>query len=386
MDKPRVERISGVHDIPATAWNALGQADNLYLSHSWLRWADGDPAFHASHLLAWNDHGQLVGALPCYLWWRGREDSVNGWYDPVRVFIRPTASQPIDVDRWFPLLLLGSRSGYHGDVLVATGLPPSQQALVHAALLDAAADQATEVGARSRALMYVPETSVDQVQRLLCPVARAVPTSAEAVIGSGWDSFADYLRQFAKKRRTNIQREITTFETAGVTVQETTLGDSYQRIGPLLGRLQRKYGFTDTDEAMTDRMAAQAAALDDISRVFLELRDGQVVGFSLGYEWRGQFYVRSTGFDADGGSAPFAYFNLAVYRPLRHAIEHGLRCVNMGVSGYQAKVARGAVLAPLWSMVWPPADADPGSLAALAEPAAEAAEAESLVAGTFRVG
>jgi predicted N-acyltransferase len=372
-----------IRDIAESVWDQLSSANSsLYVSHRWLRWAQDDSSFCSRYLLARDAQDRLVGALPCYLLEREAR-SVDAWYDPMQVFVRPHVSKPADGSNWFPVLLLGSRSGYHGDVLVDPQLSSEQQSAVVRALIDASEHIAVEFGARSRALMYVAAPTANATCRLGGRSGRTVPTSAEAVINTRWDSFDEYLLQFAKKRRTNIRRELSTFAGANVLVREMTLAQSYELVGPLLGRLQRKYGLTDTDQELTRRMAAQAAVLNDISRVFLGVRDGKVVGFSLCYEWRRQLYVRSTGFDGDAGSAPFAYFNLALYAPLRYAIDHRLNSVNVGVSAYRAKIARGAQLSPLWSVLWPPSDADPASLSALEQPAAEAAEAENLIPGTF---
>jgi predicted N-acyltransferase len=134
---------------------------------------------------------------------------------------------------------------------------------------------------------------------------------------------------------------------------------------------------------MTARLEAQAVTLDSASRVFLELSGDRLVGFCLAYQWQDRLYVRSTGFDPDPGAAAFDYFNLVVYGTLRHAIEHRLSSVHLGLSSYRGKVARGAALSPLWSVVWHPGEAAPEALKALDLPAEEAVEAEELVPGTF---
>lgn len=373
------DRVTSIAAIDARDWDRLAIGRGLFVSHRWLRWAERDPGFAATYLLVRDRKDRLVGALPTYLW-HGNGGALDAWYDPWRVFVAPTVPGPAGRSSWLPVLLLGGRCGYHGDVLVDASLDISCRRAILALLMTGAEQVAADTGARSVALMYVAQPVADLVRQAGGPGAQLVATSAEAVISTDVDNFDGYLRRFPSRRRTTLKSEISMFDRAEVDVREATLGQVHAEIGPLLARHARNFGGTETDAVATRRLAEQSEVLDSISRVFLETRGGRVVGFSLCYEWEGTLYVRSSAVDRDAGSARFAYFNLAIYRPVRHAIEHRLREVNLGASSYQAKVGRGASLRSLWSVVWPPAEPGPATLSALAQPAAEAAEAQAVLA------
>jgi predicted N-acyltransferase len=374
----RVELQSSITAIDAAAWDGLAGAQSLYLSHRWLTWAERDQNFAPRYALVRDDHGRMLGALATYLW-HGIGSSVDAWYDPWRVFVAPHVSASGRREEWLPVLLLGSRSGYHSDLLLDGSIDELQKLSVVRLLLSAVESVSDESGAVSTALMYLPGETLRLVGGIAGHRAHTVPTSAEAVIDVRWSSFEEYLRQFARRRRGTLKAEINAFESTGAEVREDSLGATYGQIAPLLARLRRKHGASETARDVARHLREQAEALDGISRVFLEMRAGRVVGFSLCYEWAGALYVRAAGFDNELGSARFAYFNLALYRPLRHAIEHDLREINLGASSYQAKISRGASLIPLWSIIWAPIGSDPAVLAALRQPAREAAEASAFM-------
>jgi len=225
--------------------------------------------------------------------------------------------------------------------------------------------------------MYVPEPTAEEVRRATGSAARAVPTSAEALIQlRPEEDFEGYLKRFTSAKRNKFKREIRAFEAAGGKLAVRRLSEVAESVGPLLGDLHQRHGDDgSTAETMTRYLASQAAVLDEWSRVFVEERDGRITAFALAYAYDGCLYGRAAGFDRAAGVSPFAYFNLAFYAPLRYAADHGLSAVDLGTGAYQGKVLRGAELRPLWSAVWPPNDSEPAWLEALDHPAAEAVEA-----------
>jgi hypothetical protein len=172
-----------------------------------------------------------------------------------------------------------------------------------------------------------------------------------------------------------MKREIELFHSSGPRIVETTLSECCEEVGPLLGNLHRKHGAEDSDADTTRYLKSQAAVLDNASRVFLEVEQDRPVGFSLCYEWGNELHVRVVGFNYDCSSR-FAYFNLAYYLPLEYAIGRGMDCIHVGAGTYGAKVSRGGVLEPLWSVVWPPDDQDAAWFEACKQAGEDAREAQ----------
>jgi predicted N-acyltransferase len=120
-----------------------------------------------------------------------------------------------------------------------------------------------------------------------------------------------------------------------------------------MGAHQRKYGDLVTDAQMARYLRLQEAYLGEASTVFVDERGGDIRGFTLYYAHGGTLYSRAGGFDQER-AAPFAYFNVSLYAPIRHAAEHGFTTLDLGLGSYRAKRLRGAEVTPLWSVVVPP--------------------------------
>jgi hypothetical protein len=87
---------------------------------------------------------------------------------------------------------------------------------------------------------------------------------------------------------------------------------------------------------------------------------GRLVGVAAFYAWEDVLYARFSGFDEERVAGRFAYFNLIYYRALDLAAELGARAIHLGRGSYEAKLQRGAVPAPLWTVVLPPASSPDG--------------------------
>ncbi|MFD5029802.1 peptidogalycan biosysnthesis protein [Streptomyces sp. NPDC058405] len=355
-------------------WGRLAEGTGLYQSYPWLHWAESSSGARPEYVLAHGGDGVLVGAVPTYLL-SSAPDRFTTWYDPVRVFLAPHCDTTDATDRWFPLLLVGSASGYHSEILVRPG---RDRRAVARALLSGCLDLAGRSAARGTAMMYAPEAAALEAGAVLGGPVAPVPTSAEAVIPVTAEDrdLDDYLARFPSARRSKFKKEITAFRAAGGTTTRYALGDLVDRVGPLLGQLQRRYGDPVTDHEMTAYVASQERHLGAWSVVLAdETDDGGLRGFTLSYIHENTLYVRAAGFQEDLEQPPFAYFNLAVYAPLRLAMENGLTAVDLGTGAYRGKTLRGAAIQPLWSAVRPPGDCPPQWYEALGQPAPEAVEA-----------
>jgi predicted N-acyltransferase len=221
--------------------------------------------------------------------------------------------------------------------------------------------------------MYAAEDACDEVIDALGVPARKILTSATTAIaiGSEGAGFEGFLDRFPRARRKNVRHEVRAFAAAGATVTTCRLGDVLPRVAALMGAHQRKYGDLVTDAQMARYLRLQEAYLGETSTVFVEERDGDILGFTLYYAHGGTLYSRAGGFDPRR-AAPYAYFNVSVYAPIRHAIERGLTTLDLGLGSYQAKRLRGADVTPLWSVVVPPERLEPEWQRVLGFPAPQA--------------
>lgn len=359
----------------AAQWAALARSAKLYQSNAWLHWAEVHYRQPVRYVLATDADGAPLGAVVACLM-RKVPVGLTRWYDPVRMFLMPHCDTVGAPRRWFPVLLVGGYSGYHSEILYAPGLDDAVRAAVTDALLSRCRAIANELGCASLAFMYAPKATCDEVRDALRPSARTIVTSAEAVIPLGADmrDFDDYLAHFPSARRRKLRKEIRDFAAAGGRVAEFPLAAVLDRIAPLMGAHQRRYGDRVTDAEMTHYLEVQNEYLGACSTVFVDERDGDVRGFVLCYTHGGTLYTRAGGFDRARG-APYAYFNVAVYAPIRHAIEHGLTELALGMGSYDGKVLRGAELRALWSVVVPPVHSEPAWSEALDQPSPQAVDA-----------
>jgi uncharacterized protein len=360
--------------VDANEWNRLEGKRSFYQSYPWLSWAQSRSRDTPTYVLARDSARHLVGAVAAYVL-PEISDSWSTWYDPLTVFAGEEPAMRGRRPAWFPLLLIGSQAGYHSDVILDACLDGPQREAVTRALILKCHELAGPLGARSVAMMYSPGRTTEVAYRTGGGATRPIPTSASARISARWKDMDAYLGHFTHRRRYNFRREIETFRSSKSQVLETTLSECCEEAGALLGNLHRKYGADDSDADTMQYLKSQAAVLDGASKVFLEVERGRPVGFSLCYEWGHELHVRVVGFNYDC-SARFAYFNLAYYRPLEYAIGRGMDCINLGAGTYAAKVSRGAVLEPSWSVVWPPGDGHRAWFEACREPGQDARDAQ----------
>jgi predicted N-acyltransferase len=367
-----VTEVDALASVPAAEWDSLASAASLYQSHAWLRWAEAYHRLPTRYVLARDADGMLLGAVATYLM-RDVPDKLAKWYDPVRVFLAPYCESSEAEQRWFPVLLVGGCSGGQSEILYTPGLDRSSRGAVTRALLARCRAIAEDHECGSLAFMYALKEACDEVADALSEPARKILTSAKAVLtlDAGGD-FDSYLHRFSSARRRNPVREVRDFEAAGGTAATYHLGEVAPRVAPLLGAHQRKFGNPATDAETLRYLRQQETYLGAASTVFVDEQDGSDIrGFALTFTHGDTLYGRACGF-APQGAAPFAYFNLTVYAPIRHAVEHGLTTLELGLGSYEAKRRRGAEVVALWSVVVPPEDLAPQWTRALGRPAPQA--------------
>jgi len=354
-----VTEVRSVTEIGTDTWNGLARGDGFYLGYPWTAWAETDPSFHTTYLVARDDSGAVLAAVATYLWDGAAVPSMNLAYSPSHI-AEENVGRTLSAGEhkaFLPALLVGSRAGYHGGVVVDARVDGRRRQELLVAVFAEVEALAGRLGAASIAMLYVPTDNAiayrEAWNRAVGPSAGPLlaPLSAQAVfrVPSG----APVTATASRANRREWRREQNRYTAAVDRVETVPLSECIDAIAPLLGATQRKYGAPDTDADMRDYLASQVPVLDPYSHVLLEHSGETVVGFSMSYLWPDGVYVRTAGFD--GRAAPYSYFNLTMYRQLDLAAARGLPTVNLGAGTYRAKRARGAE--PLWTagLVRPPA-------------------------------
>lgn len=360
-------------------WARLAHGRSFYLGYPWLSWAESDPLFDTAYLVVRDAAGVARAAVATYLWRALDGPSMNLAYSPGHIAEENSgrALSPGEHALFFPVLLVGSRAGYHGGVVVDPALDERQRAAALTALFAAVEETAERLDAASVAMLYVPVEHAAECEEawrraVADPDRRPLlaTQSAEAVIvlDGGADPDAD-----RAARRREWGRERRRYQAALDRLAVLPLSRSVEIAGPLLAATQRKYGGTDSDEDMCRYLASQVPTLDPHSRVLVEYAGEAAVAFSLCYLWEDGVYVRAAGFAPD--AAPYSYFNLTMYRPSDLARERGLSHVNLGAGTYTAKRARGAEPRYTASLVRPPVAASPALKAAFQTTGGDARQA-----------
>jgi predicted N-acyltransferase len=326
--------LDSLTEVDSADWNGLVGERSFYLTHQWLAAQDAGQPVSARYHLALGQ-GKPLGALPTYL---VEQESHDGY--------RPDGRAD---GRWQGrYLLAGSRRAYANDLLVASDLQVEQRRQVSRHLLDSAFRRAEGSGCDGVLFLYLGTRAAQAIREV--DGGTPLLTGAQAVIDLPGGCFDDYLDGFASKRRREIRREMARFSAIGGTVEVARARDRWEELAELFGNLQQRYGQGGTRQGWRAIVQRQAQRLDDHALIFLCRVRGVVTGALLSYPWRGKLYLKLAGFDYSNASSSFEYFNLVYYHPIRYAYGHGLSTVHLGPEALEAKLRRGARLAPLWSL------------------------------------
>ncbi|WP_347624773.1 hypothetical protein [Nonomuraea sp. B10E8] len=226
-------------------------------------------------------------------------------------------------------------------------LSPADASVVRTSLLREVAALAARDG-RQAVLLYVP---ADACLQLAADVGVGVPIGADATMSLPGCSFADWLGEFAPRRRRRIRHELKVYDAAGWRTEIVSLGAVIDEVVPLLAALQRKHGALAEPRALARLLARQEQVFGEDAIVFAGRRHGRLGAFALVYRHGHGLQVRATGFDYDlEPEAAYAYFNVVYYAPIAHAYETSARALHLGVDSLHAKVLRGARLTSLWAL------------------------------------
>jgi predicted N-acyltransferase len=338
-----IEIVRTLDDVDPVEWERLASGKSIYATWAWYRSLERHEHFQPRYLVARGRDGSLRGALPAYLATAGG----NARYDPASVFTGLFEDKLAVSESWFPGLAGGSRAGYLTHVLAA---PSEDRRRTVLSLLEAFGDLAEAEAARAAWILYVPPEDAQELAEASPGDTLVLYAEADLTLPVEWPSFEGYLLSRSSRRRRAIRRELETFGGSGASVVVARLDEVASEISPLFASTQTRYGRPTSVQWSERFLREQAAALAPFSRVFLGLRDGRPIGFSLYYAFERTLYARLVGFDYEQ-TGQCEYFEILFYEPLRYATANGFAALHLGIESYEAKLGRGARPRPLWCLV-----------------------------------
>jgi hypothetical protein len=340
VTRPRTLRVvDAVAQVREVDWDRLDSPAGFYQSYRWLGSLERTPAGRGRvRYLLVEDFEGLAAALPVY---RYERPARNPLYDLPRLFE--------SVGPWTQAgsLVGGCAAGYANGVPVRGDLPPAEAAAATALLLDGFSELAAD-DAVLAALPYLGEAAVERLPGSPRPLLRC---GAEVTLDVDWATFEEYERVLSSGRRGIVRRDLRRLREAGLRLATARLADRLEEVPRLLDVVQRRHGVpSDPTQIRANLEGVLASGLGDQALVFEARRGGELVAACVAYEFRGTLYLRSVGLREEGAPAG-AYFGVMFYAPIEHAIARGLTRIHLGTQSLRAKLLRGGVIAPLWSLL-----------------------------------
>ena len=345
-----VSAYQGAEPGMAADWDSLRERATTYSASGWLgvRQEELPDGAAAHHLIARDATGQPVAGMEVYAF----TAVPHRLYAPSFLLdgLLP-AGTLADLDEQ-PFVIGAGWSEFRGQLPVRPGLSDDQRATATAALAAENRAWAGERGASMLAYLYLPLEQAEEVARAHAddnPVV--VFQDVENVLSTSWESFDDYLAWLPRNRRTRVRREVRDFHESGRKIRECGLDEVVDVIAPMNNALMQKYGHDwfslERALAVYDRQARYLAA--DSSVLLVEDDHQRPVAFALRYRRDERMYSRVVGFDYEQPNRS-DYFTILLYEPIRTGAARGVTEFNLGLGTYEAKLGRGALPVPLYSV------------------------------------
>lgn len=351
----RIVAVPGLAGVPAAAWDALVGDDNPFIEHAFLRGLEvtgcvgADTGWTPVHLLVIDGPegtaaeplppgARLVGAAPLYL----KTDSMGefifdfGWAQFCRSHGVPYYPKLVSAVPYTPVT--GPRLLVH---------PHAKAAQIQGMLAAAGLELARQVGAHSLHWLFVDAPQAELLAEHGC--FRRYTTQA-LWLNPGYSDFEAFLATRRHDARKQIRRERRAVAESGLTVtvvQGPDMGDAeWQAIRTFyLTNIDKHSGEAYLNDAFFNWLREHLA-----HRVVCTLARGPrgYVAGTLNF-WKGRhLYGRYWGCTEDH---PFLHFEMAFYRLMQHAIEHGLTRFEAGAGG-EHKLKRGMEATLIHSAHW----------------------------------
>lgn len=334
-------------EVPGEEWDALRERATTYSASGWLgvREEELPESGVCRHLIVTDDEGPIAG-LESYAF----IEPPHRLYAPTFLLDGFVGAESARAYEQAPFVIGAGWSEFRGQIPVRPGLASTDRAAAVEALAADTLTWAVDRGAHLLTYLYLPLEQALEVARAHAEAEPVVVLQdVENVLRTDW-SFEDYLAWLPRNRRTRVRRELRDFAESGRGIRELELEGIVDVIAPLNNALMQKYGHTwyslDRALAVYDR---QARYLTGDSSVLLVEDEGKPAAFALRYRRGDKLYSRVVGFDYDLPNRS-DYFKVLMYEAVRTGAERGIAEINLGVGTYEAKLGRGALPVPLYSV------------------------------------
>ncbi|MHA6332565.1 GNAT family N-acetyltransferase [Qipengyuania sp. CAU 1752] len=343
--------LSGVTEVDPAHWNALGGADNPFMSHAFLSAMEDSGSvgpgtgWQPAPIVIESESGIPLAALPAYLKGHSQGEFVfdHGWADAYEraggnYYPKLQIAAPFTPATGPRLLLADEALG-----------PP---------LLRAAEELCTQNHISSAHATFVDPAQLPVFEQAGWLLRSDIQFHWSNQNYSSFDDFLDDLasrkRRALRKERARAQAEVEIRHLAGDAISPTdwdAFWEFYQDTGA------RKWGTPyltrEAFDLLGERMGKQLLLI-------MAYRDGRPVAGALNVIGKDALYGRYWGCSE---TIPFLHFELCYYQAIDVAIARGLDRVEAGAQGGH-KLARGYAPVQTWSAHW---IADPGFREAIAD-------------------
>jgi predicted N-acyltransferase len=345
-----VRFLPSLADMPASAWDALHDGSNPFVSHAFLHGLEAHGCLREEwgwtphHATLWRD-GRPVAAAPGYL-----KDNSHGEFVFDHAWAHAYAQHGLDYyPKWLGAV---PYSPVTGPRLLA------RDADGRTALLDAIRNEAERLDLSSAHINFPTQHEDAAFPDLWLP---RIDVQYHWRNPGHWRDFESFLADFDHKHRKNIRQERAKVQRAGVTFR-VVHGDEASETD-----LRAMFGFyLQTFHDYGNSPALTLAFLQHLARalprnlvMFLAEHDGRPVAGALCLRGTGTLYGRYWGATS---SIPGLHFETCYYQGIDYCLREGLAVFEPGAQG-EHKIARGFLPTFVHSRHW---IAQPDFAAALA--------------------
>ena len=342
----RLTLAGGINEVPAADWDACtgGPDGNPFLCHAFLSAveesgsATAETGWDPQHLLAHDDTGRLVGAVPLYVKSHSYGEYVFDW-GWAEAYERAGG-------RYYPKLLAGVPfTPVTGPRLLMR--PDAASPALQATLARGLAEIGRQLGVSSLHVNFCLEDEWETLSK-----AGFLKREGQQYhwVNQGYKTFDDFLATLSSRKRKNIRKEREAVANSGLTIQSLT-GDAieprhwdafYDFYEDTAGR---KWGQAYLTRSFFDLLGSRMA---DRVLLVLAFNGDRAIAGALNLYGGGVIYGRNWGAIEHH---PFVHFEACYYCAIDFAIARGLKRVEAGAGG-RHKISRGYVPSPTLSAHW----------------------------------
>jgi len=322
-------------------------ADDAFFTYGYFKTLETSRPFNITlFYLAVYDKDKIVAVAPCYVDLNDQFFTLEDKYPFMRKIMNLANRLGFYPNR---LIVCTSPNSFHSRILLGKNAKRK-------VILDLIFRKIDDICRKERiffsSLLFVSEFEGFLIRNLQDFGYLKFPSANTLYLDIKWSSFDDYLKSLeSHKIRTNVRREIRKCQQNEVTIAEE---DEYGKLSTTLSNLHSnlfsKYNKGKVSPHQVSFFRKLSEYAKDKTKVFVARRRGKILGFSLCLQHKGVLDVHLCGFDYDAQKkSDYTYFNIAYYRPIKLAIEEGIKKIHFSISSERVKLKRGCKLEETYS-------------------------------------